>query len=658
MSDGDFDKLFNGDNDDSRVGLGTGGFDMPTEYSDEELSEEELAMLAEGFAALGGESDSIMEQEDIDTLLSRMMQEDEDEEEEYNQQKEQQVARAEGEDAPGVMLDFEPEVYTGDLASQEIDVSIFKRPEKFSLKAMILFGIAQFKQAKGKDKIAIAAIGGLSAFVVIGVLLVGVFAVIWAFSDNEPTAQVLALDIPGHGFNNANHIFVDDAIYIGGELLVLSRILLDEGATVFYFNDHGMPGRYVFEMVGDDDRLYSRNIAFPHNISRERANNQYIVRFESVDREGDGFGLYITDLFTQDRVGVYFSYDPATINAGRYFEEPVDIHVADDLYFSIHHALFSGAGSTIGFIIRHDEGIGTLYFNPPMHQSPISLRHLGSFVPPVVPDVRQYDFDGLSLLRMDFSPLRTLHGSADVVFDNMYRVFGHTGIIHAHSLFIPGEDREQTLEFGTSFTVTLEGMQLQGPVYVLPLHGLFWHGDNYEGDDDDEGAPYTRIATSLDISLMGINDDGVFRVPGRVMFDARGTDVIFDTRGYEEILEFALDELYLDIESVLFRVPPVSVSLELAQGMFFPDEELQSIEGLISTAFHNQNSGIADYTAQVSQLYMSGGQVYAVVIEHVGEVVSELRVVTENVYRVRGTLQNEVLSITEVVLDSSRILGE
>lgn len=620
-----------------------------SDISDEELSEEELLQLQESFAALENEADedpifslnAFNEYEDIDIsdTFDKLLEDEESNEGAVGWQDDKNAE---------LELETTSEIYKGRYEDTVIDTSIFNKKEKFKLTIFIKNCIKMFKDAQGKDKIILGAIGGLSVLAVVGIIGIGVLLAVMAITEPfSPGPQAL---LASHGFNNSNHIFINDVAHIGGESLHLNRILLDEAATVFYFEGPIEANRYSFSLVDFNGVSYAKDISFARNLTREANLSQHIVRFTALDRLATGFTLYIIDNFTGELATKEYTFDGEAIAPGIYFNTPVALYGnTAETQIYLNSALFSSSGSTLSIALKNTAS-SRIVFSSDIYRSPFALRHMGGHIVPINNSPTYYEFESseLTLFRMDFSPLRGLFGEVEVIFEGMYLEHSPRLQQNAQSLFVASENRQIRLDFD-SHSIIIEGMQRQGSFIVMPLHGL--QLTNYVQQETEEYIPvFERVATTVDVTLVGRNANGEVRIPGQVLYDARGTDVRFDIVSHEDILNFNTHELYIELDHVRFLIPQFSASINLNQGSLVADEERVMLMSAIEQAFtaHNTNQN-EQYMAQVSQIFFISNNIYAVVNEEVITGNSKIR----NAYRIAATLSNNVLTINTIDLQDS-----
>lgn len=569
-------------------------------------------------AAEGGES---VNEDDLDAMLKSLMAQEEEAE-----------PWTPSDDLEKSLMP-ETEIFEGESANQELDLSVFVDESKRKKRGLspltsIRWAIGQFKAGDLVTKILIASIMFLSAVTLAATVTLSAMLFLTGFQRQE--ARAFAITPPPYAFNNASHASVHLTVLVGDESITLSRMLLDELATVFYFAGDVDLTRFVLTMEDFNGRVYGREIVYAMDHTRNYLLEQTEVRFEALDREARGFTLFITDLRTGITADLDLSFESDAISPGRYLIEPIEVETGlQGVVISIDSGNFSALGSFLNFSIRHNMPDADLVFAAGGTAAPVSLNHAGFMVPPVNTDFNAVHYNGVTLGAMDFSPLRSLMGRVDVSFGQVYKQYHLNLTMEAAEMLVAGPNRARSIEL-SNHIINIAGLTRQGYYFVMPLHGL-QRGGEYEDN--------VRMPTTMTATLVGFDSEGnEIRLPANVLYDFRGTDVLFDTRENPAITSIPARDLFVEIENVSVRLPDLHTSIELGQLGFANDEHIAAITAAIEREFGANSRLLAEfgqrqnleYRAQVRQLNFHNGFVYARVLERLafndgGEMTEVLR---------------------------------
>ncbi|MCL2169018.1 MAG: hypothetical protein FWB74_03225, partial [Defluviitaleaceae bacterium] len=512
-------------------------------------------------------------------------------------------------------------------------------------KEKVSFKVGMANNKKHHQKLYKAMQGMIAAAVLI-FIGVGILFLVYVLSPEDD--GIHHIGSPSHVFNHANHAFVNIPVVFGEEhVLNLHQILFDVAATVFYFEGELDLSQYAFRLEGPEGRSYAHEIAFTVNHDRQRALNRTPVRFEPIDPYGESLILTITYLRTRDEYTIEMAYTEYSINQGRFFTEASRIDDASTrgLTVSLNHAHFSASGSSIALGIHHNFTDGGIRFEHAADGDSITLRHRVSFIPAVTGDIQMVDFEGANshLARMDFGPLTTLLGDVEIFINGLHRVYDTPITVPGSAILTPGPPREYVIELGSEHRVTIRGMARQGNIFVMPLFGerprAYRTHDAYGRLTMQD----VRVATTMNVSLVGTDIHGYEqRIVGRVNFDHRGTDVIFDTRlnPYFDYVPNAT--LRVEIEDISVRLPQMVYTLNLNYGEYYIAHDPATERVIDALTRH-----FSPHRAQVSVLEIRNNEVFAMVMQLQGNTMLE--------NAVHGTLgangQLEILSIQTIEVD-------
>ncbi|MCL2855350.1 MAG: hypothetical protein FWE21_07010 [Defluviitaleaceae bacterium] len=572
--------------------------------------------------AMGG-GDS--EEEDLDAILEALMSEKKEDEEEGRGPSVsflEAIESTEGEEQePAFVSSVPPEGALIFGENKEEEVKVKKERRKPSLSGLKGKGLARLKiyqDVKAAPKPLRLGIFAMACVAVLAFVGVGV---VFALSRNvDEVDNTHRIHPPPSGFNSANHAFVDLMVTIGNEQLILRQVLLDAAATVFYFEGEVDLARFALALTDFDGNTYRQDIGFATNQMRQQALNHTAVRFLPINPEAGGLVLTITDLETGVAVDVDLAYDGENISFARHFNHPInfDTDFIPGLSVQLTQGMFSGGGSTVSLSLSHNFNDGGIVLKEQEMVTPVTLRQGPLFLPPISGDLQVATFDnGIEIYRMDFGPLRTLGGEVSVILDGLYRYFDINDAIPIAPLLTPGDQREVSVWLDAGHSLNISGMMRQGPLFVMPLHGI---RSNLVYDDYDSvwQRMEERVPTTLTASLVFTDNSGdIHRITGSVRYDNRGTDVIFDTRLNPNFEGVSGARISLEIENVFMSLPRQQYNLNLNISDIQPSAANMVRAALIEAHFvpEPHTGSPFDPFAQVYTMKMDGDNVYAIVKE-------------------------------------------
>jgi hypothetical protein len=421
---------------------------------------------------------------------------------------------------------------------------------------------------------------------------------------------------PGHEFNHAAQAFVNITAVLGDESIVLSQVLLDQAATVFYFEGVLDLSRYIFTLEGENGRIYDRDIVFAQNIARQQSIGHTQLRFEPIDRFNSRMTLHITDLESGFAASIPMSYTADSITPGRFFHDSVEFadNPIEGLSVRLNHAEFSASGSSIGLSISHNFADGDIVFEYG-DASPVSIMHRAVSPPPVNGILQTAVFSGgPTLARMDFSALQSLIGDVEIFLDGLYRLYEADYTVPVSEIFTTAAPRIYEIELSNDHRVTIRGMVRQGDLFVMPLFGERLRTHQIQDEQGIYIMQNTRIATTMAVNLVGTDALGrQQRIPGRVVFDERGTDVLFDINLNPNFTDIPAQQLWVEIDSISVRLPRISHVLNLSHGDTSLSRQRQDMLDAI-TGYFAHDLSLVESVVQVAAADRRGDNIYAIVM--------------------------------------------
>ena len=504
----------------------------------------------------------------------------------------------------------QPEIYEEDGEGKDIELHLLKADEKARRrgKGRGSWLARQYREGDKKTKVLVSSVLAMSGLLVASL----VFLFVVLLNDNEQTQGTFNVTPPSYAFNNASHALVNLSASLGDDIIVLNRILLDEVTTAFYFADTLDPARYIFALEDFNGRIYSRNLVLSSNANRNHTLNQTVVRFEAIDPTAEGFVISITDLNTGQTNSIDFAFGEDAVAIGRHIANPMELDTGiSGVTIAIDHGTFSAASSSLNFSISYANPGVSLAFGEDAIVPPVIMRHAGATVPAMGPlQTSHFPQGNVTLGSIDFNPLRSLTGRVDLIFSQMYQRHEIHQRMSTDGMFGPGDDRARTITLD-GHTINIHGMMRQGYFFVMPLYGV---------PRAAPGETAERVPTTMEVTLVG----GHVRIPGYVRYDGRGTDVTFDTRGHEAILDIPRNNLYLEFHSISVRLPEFTASINLDDMGFEPSSRLNATKSQIEAGLAQHMPSFAsefgatqnvEYAVQVRQIHIEGDIAFARVTE-------------------------------------------
>ena len=587
-----------------------------------------------------------MSEDDLDAMLKSLMQDGQEDSEDW--------VPIENVDAA---LEQKPEIYEGegaaerDIAVADLDSKKVKRiklpkqsPRKWIKK--------QYSEGDKGTKVLVTAVIAMSGLVAASILFLAGVLISSNFSGADP--GTFNVSPPPYAFNNASHSLVNLSASLGEDTIVLNRLLLDEVATVFYFAGNLDPARYIFALEDFDGRVYPRNVALMPNHQRNRAQDQTVVYFAPIDPMAEGFVISITDLNTGQTTDIELTFDENAVAPGRYITSPIVIETEiPGITIAIDSGTFSAATSSLSFSIGYANPNISLVFSQDTIVPSISMRHMGAIVPTASElSLSHFSQDNIILGTMDFNPLRSLTGRVEIVFGQLYKRYDTDISIATNGMYTANDNRAREIQL-SGHTINIHGINNRGNIFIMPLFGA-------ERASADEEA--IRIATTLEVYLVGTNDQGrQFRVPGTVIYDARGTDVIFDASEHQGILSIARDNLYLEIESISVRLSEVSANIYFDDMNFETSNHENNIKSAIESAFAREMPQFAaqfgavhdvEHAVQVRQIHFDRATAYGRVVERLAFTYGGTLHEVIRHHSIVANVGAESVEIVEIVVDA------
>ena len=406
--------------------------------------------------------------------------------------------------------------------------------------------------------IPIAVIGVLSLFIIVlGISFVMLLGRLPESPPPTPTAFERVVFTPPVAVpNHQNFIFLGLETEFRDRAVTLEKIVVDQTATVFYFDREFNILDTSFTLTDNIGRLYNLDLSFPSGDMTRASGG--IVRFEPLIGRGSRFTLTMRDRMLDETAVFQFDLERLSdFTPARHINQPVRLTgTPGGVNITVENAIFSSAGSIVNFTFRWSDDIANVLINPLADGLPaISLR---SPTRPVLPTRRApalYHFPEfqVTLGRMDFGPVENLTSDMSINFSNLFEDIPIGGSIPTAGLFADNEEEWVHIPAG-NHTAVLERMGRMGDNFVLVMHTLDGRGNRAESIPD--ATLMLTLRDGLTMPLEGSSRSGTI-----------GTDVLFGIphQFRSEVRTVFPGNISLNLRSLLVRLDDASGSLNLLE---------------------------------------------------------------------------------------------
>jgi hypothetical protein len=409
----------------------------------------------------------------------------------------------------------------------------------------------------------------------------GAMTVIASRAINEQRAQNAAMahftpiSMPADVPNNANFIHINEQLNLGRQSFTLLRISAGYTGTYFYFEEYFDTNDYDIVLYDQNRHLYVRQ---QFDLRHDPALGT-VLRFDALRPDTDFLTLRVQNRQTREYGAFYYRLiGNFTFGMPLYYNNPTPLVASSSVNSGIRisHAHFNNIESVI-------------YYSFNGRFSSLGLRQRGTdttfvhlwdafgdgLLPMTEPQAAVYCAErDAQVGRATFAPLMSLNTQVRVSFHDLFYVYTYPPVdIPLRFLSGRNQDDPHTLHMGR-FRLNLEGMQQQGHLLVMVMHGL-----------DESGLRlHTLIEPSLEID---IGRGQTLTIPAeQVNVTMVGTDVVFNLREHLDTLNNVhIDRYTLVLHNVQFAVPEVSVTLDLADAVHLPTARREIVTQNIQSAF-------------------------------------------------------------------------
>ncbi len=426
-----------------------------------------------------------------------------------------------------------------------------------------------FDKISTKTKVII--ISSMSATVLL--LTISLVVLINIDNNNKAMQKKFTISQPDYVSNNQNFIYLGLKTTYKEEDLVLSKMLIDRLATVFYFNSAIDTRANSFTLFDNNGKMYGMDLSFNHTADKDGGNT--VLRFEPLDENVKSFTLNVMDTYTEDKAEFTFTLDGKVKQTPLiYVNKSVDLLPdVPDIAAKVENAVFASSGSSINFSLRWSNPASEARFLDKGDSSYITLNTPTKTMRSLQSFPSQYYFEDYDMIigRMDFDALPTLSTDLKVGIKNLFASYkpnlegivgAENGLIPALGLFANNEESKIVIPTG-NYNVILECMYFNGDRYALILHTE----DAFTGE---------VVESQLEVTLIGTTSSGMeIKLEGQSNSNEFGTDVYFFPNQLLDMMQSMPSSSFsLDIRNILIKVE--NASTEVSKSIMEPKIKLDN----------------------------------------------------------------------------------
>jgi hypothetical protein len=389
-------------------------------------------------------------------------------------------------------------------------------------------------------------------------------------------AHFTPISMPANVPNNANFIHINEQLTLGEQPFTLLRISVGYTGTYFFFDEFFDTADYYIFLYDQNRHLYVR-----HQFDMMHDPNfGTILRFDPLQPSTDFLTLHIQHQHTREYGAFYYRLVGSfALTPPIYLNRPTPLAKDGDINsgLRISHAYFNNVESVIFYsFIGHFSSLGLRQRD----NSQATFVHLwndpgGGLMPLTEPQAVFHNAErDAKIGRATFGPLLSLETQVRVSFHDLFYVYPNPPVdLPLRFLGGRNQDAPHTL-YMDRFRLNLEGIQQQGHLLVMVIHGL-----------DESGL---RLSTLVETSLeIDIGRGQTLTIPAeRVEVSPQGTDVVFNLLNHMDTLNNVhIDRYTLVLHNVQFAVPEVSVTLDLADAVHLPAIRRETVSANLRSAF-------------------------------------------------------------------------
>lgn len=376
------------------------------------------------------------------------------------------------------------------------------------------------------------------------------------------------------GANNANFVFVAEERRAGETRFNMSRLLIDQTATVFTFNRDMDWTSYEAVLTDDNGAVYQLLLNQNQQMVRD------YLAFEPIDLGARGLTLTIASRATGSYALFPIIFEGTIVRLPVFYMNQPQGAFFGDTTFSMMSASFNSFQSHIYYYM--DTSIGNLSFDN------IFLTQGGTTLPVISNETFNIG-NGIVVGRLDFGPLPVAAGNVQLVFANGFNVYGLNQRVSVSSLF--RNTLEDRIEIPVrDNTLILERIGRRSEDFVMVLHGTDSEGRRHE----------TRLEAELQVTSGGTQHV----LEGQTFSGTLGSDMLFPMT---TSIGPNLGSVYLAIERAYFGGTDFTLDISLehtASGpSFYDGQQINAGREILQGMGYNR---VELVTYRVESFYFTG----------------------------------------------------
>ena len=426
----------------------------------------------------------------------------------------------------------------------------------------------------------------LAGIIILGVLLT--LSAGFLYLNKSPSAdasgrnqQVIPVKIPNNAINNASYVYFNDKdINLDTMGIKLQKMTYGPLSSIFYFTGYEDLKNFSISLTDDTGRKYARDMRIEKSADS--------VVFRPFKEDAASFNLEIFDIRNNQTKTLHFELKDNSMMPARYINTPIDISPDGNGSIMIDSATFANTGATLqlrfsntndkqyiispetritmldgAYPVRSKSPAYGLYSKTPYKEDPGS-RYLA---------YTAFQNNIITLARADFEPVRSLEGNVTLNVKGLSRLFSPEITIESADLFNFAAKGVKVIPFD-DFNLVLEGMQHQGSVIALVMHG-----------EDLKTNNRIEVKTEVELSAKDRAGKSVV-IQGDCRSGPKGTDVLFKV-GANPVINMDPGLIQIKLNSIRTILGDISVMLNLSELDTEPLASLQAARSEIEGVFAN-----------------------------------------------------------------------
>lgn len=422
------------------------------------------------------------------------------------------------------------------------------------------------------------------------VVLFGGTAILLAKSYNEKSERISNHTISNtdQTYNNLNFVFLEDEVDFEDSSLILNKVLIDNVATIFYFNKSIDEQKYHFSLTDNYGTRYSLDLPTVIQKGIVKDDNPTILKFEGLNKNAKSIDLKLTNIETKEETSFYFFVDKnSVVSSSKYLTTPMRIQTnSPSIVASIENAVFSNSGTNISFKLEWQDDSEVIQMGSNYKSELISLKEGGKTILPKYSSVHKYNFDEEKTIlgRLEFDAVRNLDSKLNLKFKDIYRKTYINKDIPVSKLLSRTENSSEVFQLN-NYKVVLEAMGKQGSNYILTVHTEDTGVLAYSKDSNEFN---NLVNTMLEAQLVCESVGGAeIIIDGENFNGDVGSDIVFNASAIMD-LNIPIENMTLRVKSVMMKIDEVGAYLDLSKVKYYPDTNTNKALDTITSAFRSR----------------------------------------------------------------------